>query len=266
MPGLAVGPEGAAAGQGGQGPGFHGKVPARGDFVTRRLPRAFLDPWDGWLQAAIGCSRDQLGEDWLPAYLTCPVWRFALSAGLCGPHAAAGVVMPSVDRVGRYFPFVLAALLPDCGNPADLPAGAGGWFDGMETLALSALEDGFDLDRFDDDLQALGLPSCIAPGVRADGAKPAAPMLGWRIPLAAPDLAAAYPDALDRLLQAVFSRYSLWWTTRSEQIEPSLLVCTGLPRIAGYAAFLDGSWERWGWAAQPTAAAEAIGGREEAIP
>jgi len=25
-------------------PGYHGKLVAKGDFVTRRLPRGFLDP------------------------------------------------------------------------------------------------------------------------------------------------------------------------------------------------------------------------------
>ena len=34
-------------------PGFYGKVATRGDFVGRRLPRTFLDPWDQWLQASL---------------------------------------------------------------------------------------------------------------------------------------------------------------------------------------------------------------------
>jgi len=249
--GLAVmsgaGPGGGEPGPEFHGPGFHGKVPSRGDFVTRRLSRSFLDPWDDWMQAAIGRSRDQLGETWLPAYLTCPVWRFALGAGLCGPSVVAGLVMPSVDRVGRYFPLVLAAPLPGCRNPADLPVSQGGWFDEMEALALTALEDGFDLDRFDADLCALGLPS------GAPAASAASPG-GWRVAVDPSGPATAYPALLDGVLRTALPRYSLWWTTGSERIEPSLLACAGLPRIDGYAAFLDGDWERWGWAAQPAAA------------
>ena len=95
--------------------GFFGKLPKHGDFLSRRLPRAFTDPWDRWLQNAIADSREQMAEDWLNIYLTSPIWRFALSPGLCGDNAWAGVLMPSVDRVGRYFPLTLAAPLEnDC--------------------------------------------------------------------------------------------------------------------------------------------------------
>ena len=30
-------------------PGFWGKLPAAGDFVGRRLPAAFVEPWDRWV-------------------------------------------------------------------------------------------------------------------------------------------------------------------------------------------------------------------------
>src|SRR5690606_36950533 len=31
------------------GPGFYGKLPSRGDFVSRRLPADFIGQWDAWL-------------------------------------------------------------------------------------------------------------------------------------------------------------------------------------------------------------------------
>ncbi|WP_119459020.1 type VI secretion system-associated protein TagF [Rhodospirillaceae bacterium SYSU D60014] len=235
MPGLALRQDNPQA-----GPGFYGKLPARGDFMTRRLPRPFIEPWDAWLQAAISCSREQLGADWLPAYLTCPVWHFVLGPGLCGDHVAAGVLMPSVDRVGRYFPLVLAAPLPDCGNPAALAAGASGWFDGLEALALSALEDDFDIERFDADLRAMGFPTAVGKMPSSGG-----PMAGgWRIAMLTTDPAGSYPDLLDRLLRLDSPTYSLWWTAHAEERQRSLLVCRGLPHIGSYAALLDGCWER----------------------
>ena len=43
------------------GPGYFGKFPSHGDFITRRLPRdGFLDIWDRWLQNALATSREQL--------------------------------------------------------------------------------------------------------------------------------------------------------------------------------------------------------------
>ena len=81
--------------------GFFGKLPGRGDFIGRHLPKSFLDPWDTWLQQAIAQSHIQLGGLWRECYCTSPIWRFALSPGLCGPAVYTGILMPSVDRVGR---------------------------------------------------------------------------------------------------------------------------------------------------------------------
>ena len=92
--------------------GFYGKLPARGDFVRAGLPRDFTDPWDDWLQSVIAGSRSLMGEAWLPAFLEAPVWRFTLPPGMCGAQAALGLMLPSVDRAGRYFPLTFAALQP----------------------------------------------------------------------------------------------------------------------------------------------------------
>ncbi len=90
--------------------GFYGKIPARGDFVRSGLPRGFIDGWDGWLQQVMCESRVFLADAWLSAWMVAPVWRFYLSGGHCGPGAACGVFMPSVDRAGRHFPLTLACV------------------------------------------------------------------------------------------------------------------------------------------------------------
>lgn len=239
MPGEPV-----AAGQGAAVLGYYGKVPTRGDFVQRRLPRSFLDPWDGWLQRAIAVSRDQLAEAWLDAYLTSPIWRFALTAGVCGGHAAAGVLMPSVDSVGRYYPMTIATLQPAPHNPFGVAARADAWFAGAEDAALSCLEKGFRLEGLDKRLEALGAapdggdlqPAHPLPETPAGG-------LGWCLGQGAPDRLCQrlYPGILDDLLRARFRTYSLWWTTGSEQIAPSLRVYEGLPYEGDFAAFLRGA-------------------------
>ena len=90
--------------------GWFGKLPSRGDFLRAGLPRRFTDPLDVWLQAALTVSRAALGEAWTEAWLEAPVWRFSLPAGACGPDPAIGVMLPSVDRAGRYFPLILVRL------------------------------------------------------------------------------------------------------------------------------------------------------------
>lgn len=135
------------------GPGFFGKVATHGDFVSRRLPAGALMAWDTWLQAALRCSRGQLGDSWLDAYLAAPMWRFMLAPGVCGTAAWTGVLMPSVDRVGRHFPLTVAAALPAAVALHD------SWYDAVEALALSALAPGFVLDDFDAALLALDPPT-----------------------------------------------------------------------------------------------------------
>lgn len=118
--------------------GFCGKIPGRGDFVQAGLPRAFVDPWDAWMQRMILASRALLGKEWVPAWLEAAVWRFALSPGICGPGSVLGLWMPSVDSVGRYFPLTLAAVGPDSGASA-LMREDGGFLGAAECAGRDAL-------------------------------------------------------------------------------------------------------------------------------
>ncbi|WP_372620158.1 type VI secretion system-associated protein TagF [Falsiroseomonas sp.] len=132
--------------------GFLGKLPARGDFVSRGLPRGFAEPWDAWLAEAMSGSRAILGEDWLPAWLEAPIWRFALPAGHCGPEAAAGVMLPSVDRSGRHWPLTLAATFAGLSAaPAPDPA----WLDLLEAAGLDAVLADAEPDRVAERIAAL---------------------------------------------------------------------------------------------------------------
>jgi type VI secretion system protein ImpM len=116
--------------------GFYGKLPARGDFVRAGLPRDFIEPWDAWLQSVIAGSRALAGDAWLPAYLESPVWRFTLPPGMCGDLAVLGLMLPSVDKAGRYFPLSFAAL-----HPFGIATASGdAWLDVCETAGREALE------------------------------------------------------------------------------------------------------------------------------
>ena len=46
-------------------PGWYGKIPSLGDFVSRRLPADFIVLWDNWLQQAIASSQTRLGDNWV---------------------------------------------------------------------------------------------------------------------------------------------------------------------------------------------------------
>lgn len=90
--------------------GFFGKLPARGDFVRAGLPEAVVAALDPWCRGCLNASRAALGEGWTEAWMTAPVWRFLLPPGACGPMAVLGVWLPSMDKAGRHYPFILCAL------------------------------------------------------------------------------------------------------------------------------------------------------------
>ena len=77
--------------------GFYGKIPHKGDFVSRDLSPIFIQFWDTWLQSVLQASREELKEEWLNTFLNSPVWRFVISAGQIDDQAWAGLIMPSVD-------------------------------------------------------------------------------------------------------------------------------------------------------------------------
>lgn len=198
-------------------PGFFGKVPARGDFLARRVPSAIAARWEAWLQEMTVSVRTSGLHGWQDAWLTAPLWHFTLGRNLAGPLGAAGVLIASADRVGRLFPFTLIAEAS-----ADARLDATRWAQHAETLALAALEDGFDPAGFDAALAELG------PAPQTHGANRAA---GWF----ALTLDGDWPAAGDPLAEASADRagagpdQSEWWTRGSERLAPTRIRCAGLP-------------------------------------
>ena len=96
-------------------PGFFGKLPTSGDFVTRRLPPGFVRAWDRWCVRHIVPRLDR-------AWPACGL-RFL------HPGPVTGLLVPSADRAGRRFPLTLAAAAP-------LQAAA--WYDALARLAARA--------------------------------------------------------------------------------------------------------------------------------
>jgi type VI secretion system protein ImpM len=123
-------------------PGWYGKLPGLGDFASRRLPPGFVQEWDEWLQQVLQAARDEWGAAWLDRYLVAPIARFWLGPGVVAGGAWTGLVMPSVDRVGRHFPLTVA--LP-AGSLAQALA-ARRWFAALDAAARRALDVAFTVD------------------------------------------------------------------------------------------------------------------------
>ena len=258
--------------------GFYGKLPCKGDFLQRRVTQEFLEGWDAWLQQCLITSREKLQERWLDAYLTSPVWRFALADGVCGSGAYAGVMVPSVDRVGRYFPLTLVAQLNTEDCLLDVASDPGRqWFDSAESLALGALQaHDLDLAVFDDQVAALGTP------LRDPEAGESAYLRNlmqqsqfahrpgqWQVPLqTVHSLQRAANVFASRELERTLRPLVLWWTDGSDAIAPCWLCNRGMPSPASFVAMIAGSWNDFGWESlgPPDAARSGIFSAADAVP
>ena len=179
-------------------PGWFGKMPSLGDFASRRLPPMFVNGWDAWLQHEMVRSRAALGGGWLDAFLVAPVRRFWLAPGLLGTPAWVGVWMPSVDRVGRHFPFAIASAIDGGLDGRTVAATDAPWFDAVEAAARSVLDPQCEVDDLEQTLLAL---------------PPWSALLG---PSAGPPPRRRPPPV------------SLWWCAGAGDVA-SCLVCPGLP-------------------------------------
>jgi type VI secretion system protein ImpM len=231
--------------------GWYGKIPAAGDFIARRVPAAFSEAWDRWLQRAIAGSRERMAEDWRDAFLSMPVWRFVLSPAMLNGNAWAGVMVPSVDAVGRYFPLTVASALPSASlDLVGTLLAARPWFQDIEAIALSAIGPAGDSAGIDAAIAGkpffprwLRYPQPRDDTVPMRGAKP---QMLW-VPLGSREDQGARALA-GRLGEPV----GAWLAEESEVFGRCLLLCEALPAAEQYCAMMDGRWIEHGWSRRDT--------------
>lgn len=217
-------------------PGWYGKLPTLGDFASRRLEGEFIEPWDRWLGEGLAAQREALAEGWLDAYLGSPVWRFVLMPGVLAHEgqALAGVLMPSVDKVGRYFPLTLLLRLDELPHSAGELEALLGWLQRLEDLAVDALHDDWSIETLDEALAQLPAPVPEAePGPAARSLAEAIAAGGAFVDISTlrrrADLASLLWDTLaegSADLPAA-AGLSFWLADNAEP--PRLLACRGLP-------------------------------------
>ena len=154
--------------------GWHGKLPTLGDFTSRGLDHDFVVVWDEWLSAGLSRLRADSPDAWVDAYLASPTWRFVVTPRfLPAPLTTGiwtGVVMPSVDRVGRYYPLTLAGRLGAIPTRRDRQGTLWSWLQRLQDAAIDALQDDWTVAALDQELLRLGLPP--SDGMDENGASP----------------------------------------------------------------------------------------------
>lgn len=222
-------------------PGWHGKLPSLGDFASRRLEAPFVDAWDGWLAAGLLALREAQPAGWLDAYLASPSWRFLLLPGAlpgeAGQQGWAGVLMPSVDRVGRYFPFTIVQPLGDAPGSTQQMQALWAWLGRLDELAADALQEDWAVERLEAELARMAAPD-LSPTNTVAGPGPLLVGAIARLPL--------QPGG-DAALAIGIEAQSLWrdkagglayWFASTEMVGDRLLVSRGLPAAAAIGALL----------------------------
>ncbi|MEM8591751.1 MAG: type VI secretion system-associated protein TagF [Pseudomonadota bacterium] len=216
--------------------GAFGKIPDLGDFFRHNLSSAFVKTWDSWLQAVMVESKSALAGGWDDAYMMAPIWRFTLPAGLAGETGMTGILMASVDRVGRQYPLTLAAPHHGAGT-AYMHFANRSVFESLEDLALQMLDDTGRRDTLFASLETISLfdaPAQPAIGLPYVGAAPAEPAL------AAMAVEQRHPNA------------SIWSTMMNN--DHRLMACHGLPQGQEARALFDLKSSVWGGSHAPAAA------------
>ncbi|WP_201276882.1 type VI secretion system-associated protein TagF [Microbulbifer sp. ALW1] len=219
------------------GKGIFGKLPGHGDFVQRDLPSSFVTPWDEWLQRAVHGSRELVGEKWLDYYLTSPIWRFALSSGVLSERAWAGILVPSVDSVGRYFPVTMAVPLAAGTNPFDIQVRAESWYAALSELAIEALQNALLVDHLSERFPVLAMLDA--------GASSPEGAAEQRLLSVEGSIDLAYPGLLEAMCKDQYSSFSLWWCAPSPSVNHNVMLSAGLPDPSVYCTMLGAPKYHW---------------------
>lgn len=205
--------------------GWHGKLPTLGDFTTRGLDDDFVEVWDGWMSSGLSRMRADSPDDWLDAYLASPTWRFIVTPRfLPAPLSAGmwtGVVMPSVDRVGRYYPLTLAGRLDVIPTGRDGQSALWSWLQRLQDAAIDALQDDWSVAALDQELLRLGLPP--RGGVGAAGAVRSESVSDEPANGAAPLSMLSFFTACHGACTPTSAQGQCIWVTENEDYEPRLL-------------------------------------------
>lgn len=227
--------------------GWYGKIPGTGDFIARRVPAAFSESWDRWLQSAIEESKQRLGKRWRNAFLSMPAWRFVLGPGVAGANAWVGLMVPSVDSVGRFFPLTIGCALPSAS--LDVVAtlfGAARWFEEIEPIALQALAPRADAMAIDSALVKRRFEArwLTLPETTSDATVP----IRGAVPLMlCVELPTVSLTRVRELSVPLSEPYSAWLAEPSEVFGRTLLLCESLPAGEQFCAMMQGHWRRHGW-------------------
>lgn len=139
---------------------WFGKLPCVGDFCSHNMPVGLQETIDLWLSKAMQEGQSIHGNAWTSAYFQTPVHGFVWGPMVL-PHlnnkAALGVIMPSVDKAGRAFPFILLQTLSLNDTESLAFESMTLWFQQAHVLCADALNEDWCLSKLESECTSLSL-------------------------------------------------------------------------------------------------------------
>ncbi len=220
--------------------GLYGKLPAKRDFVAISATREFLVVWEAWLQGGVSASTLRLGNQWRPAFLNAPIWRFWLGADLCG-ETIIGAFMPSLDGIGRYFPLTVFVRTEGGTLPPPEFEPQTAWFTAAEDFLLSTLEEGTTFETVSAELDRLALPQEGLPPFARRGAT-ALSDKSILLNAGQESFADVFTSARMADHAAAYSASTFWWTVGGEGFPAMALAKRKMPDPFVFAGMLTGDF------------------------
>ena len=219
---------------------LYGKLPTKRDFIAIGVTRDFLDQWEPWLQSSVSASQATLKDQWQNAFLRAPIWRFWLGADLCG-ITTIGAFMPSLDRVGRYFPLTLLATADQGATvaPPEIDAQED-WFKAAEDFLISTLDQEKTFEAAVEGLNGLAMPrqTGLAPptGVFTDRNATTCLKNDER------HFAEVFESLCHAAPDTIYGGTSFWWTAGGEDFAPIAFCTKRMPDPFLFASMLTGQF------------------------
>ncbi|MGQ8367221.1 type VI secretion system-associated protein TagF [Glaciecola sp. 1036] len=220
--------------------GYFGKLPAYGDFIQRNINPAIIDYLDNWILQAFDNSQNTLEKGWRNAYFTAPIWRFYIDAGIVSRSALTGLMMPSVDKAGRCYPFFVVGEFSEHTDIFKLAISAELHHLDCEDYLLHLLEtEHTNLDDITKTLVKLYQPLNKSLLKKAEYIDPNCPNEIFKFsPLQENSICEISQECLSKVITEHYAGISIWHRSQSEKILPQYRFFKGMPTIQTYLEFL----------------------------
>lgn len=223
--------------------GFFGKLPGYGDFIQRNVSPDFINHWDNWLLKSLEESRAQLGDNWRNRYFNSPIWRFVIPDGVFDGLTTTGLIMPSVDKSGRSYPFTVICQSDKPINPFIFARKVDALHERGEEFVLSLLDKKRpDLEEINDILiEIYGEVTelmCVSENTMASSSVMEIASLS---DVSLNDFSSCNESLLETLFNRQNTKVSIWSMSGAVGVDAQKRYFSGMPPVDNYYSFLVGA-------------------------